>query len=108
MLYYFIFTGYNIFTALHIKCNYKVFVYLGAVMLRKYKPVVGTGYKQHESGKIQLAIQDLQNGLSLRKTAKKYGIHYIVLYRHWKKGYVMKKSCGQTSLSADEETLFVH
>lgn len=76
-------------------------------MLRKYKPVVGTGYKQHESGKIQLAIQDLQNGLSLRKTAKKYGIHYIVLYRHWKKGNVMKKSGGQTSLSADEET-FVH
>lgn len=88
-----------------------MFVFLGAVMPRNYKPVVGTGYKQHEPGKIQQAILDLQNGLSLRKTAEKHGIHYSVLYRHWKKGTgtgnVMKKSGGQTSLSADEETLFV-
>lgn len=69
--------------------------------------MVGTGYTQHEPGKIQQAIEDLQNGLSLRKTAEKHGIHYSVLYRHWKKGNVMKISGGQTSSSADEETLFV-
>lgn len=80
---------------------------LGAVMPRKYKPVVGTGYKQHESGKIEKAIKELENGLSLRKAAEKHGIHYSVLYRHWKKGNAIKMSGGLTSLSAEEEKLFV-
>lgn len=76
-------------------------------MPRKYKPVVGGGYKKHNPKTIENALSDIQNGLSLRKSAEKHGLHYSVIYRHLKKGPNMKKHGGQTALSLEEEQMFV-
>lgn len=75
-------------------------------MPRKYVSI--KTYKNHEPEKIKAAINYiLTEGRSLRDAAKKYDIHYSVLYRHLKKGENMKKRGGQTVLSEDEEKLFV-
>ncbi|XP_065642689.1 uncharacterized protein LOC136074311 [Hydra vulgaris] len=58
-------------------------------MPRKYKHVVGGGYKKHDPKTIEKAISDIQNELSLRKSAEKHGLHY------------------STALSLEEEQLFV-
>ena len=69
--------------------------------------MVGGGYKKHDPKTIEKAISDIQNGLSLRKSAEKHGLHYSVLYRHLKRGPNLKKHGGQTALSLEEEQLFV-
>ena len=69
--------------------------------------MVGGGYKKHDPKTFEKAISDIQNGLSLRKSAEKHGLHYSVLYRHLKRGPNLKKHGGQTALSLEEEQLFV-
>lgn len=75
-------------------------------MPRKYVSI--KTYKNHEPEEIKAAINYiLTEGRSLRDAAKKYDIHYSVLYRHLKNGENMKKRGGQTVLSEGEEKLFV-
>ncbi|XP_063221130.1 uncharacterized protein LOC134530328 [Bacillus rossius redtenbacheri] len=76
-------------------------------MPRKYKPIVGGGYKKHSPDHIKNALSDIESGISLRKAAEKHGIHYSVLYRHVKRGPDIKHQGGQTALSFEEENLFV-
>lgn len=56
-----------------------------ATMPRNYKAVTSGGHKKHDSEKFKKAVDDLEGGMSLRKSAEKHGIHPSVLYRHWKK-----------------------
>lgn len=77
-------------------------------MPRNYEPVTTGGYKKHDAEKIKTAVVDLEGGMSVRKTAEKHGIHFSVLYRHWKKGDGIKPRGGQTSLTAEEESLLVN
>lgn len=75
-------------------------------MPRKYIAV--KTYKTYDTNIINKAVKEVSEGGSLRKVAKKYDIHYSVLFRHVKKGSNLKKRGGQTVLSNDEEQLLVN
>lgn len=52
-------------------------------MPRKYIPV--KSYKTYDPNIINQAMNEVNEGRSLRKVATKYEIHYSVLFRHVKK-----------------------
>lgn len=74
-------------------------------MPRKYQPLKAK--KEIDPEALKSAIEDINNGKSLRVSAKLHGIHYSVLYRHYKRGDTIKKKGGQTALSEEEEKILV-
>lgn len=76
-------------------------------MPRKYVNVLTTKGKQVDSETIKLAIEDIEAGLSLRKSAGKHKISVTTLHRHVKCGSKLKKRGGQTVLSPEEEAVLV-
>ncbi|CAH2096859.1 unnamed protein product [Euphydryas editha] len=53
-------------------------------MVYKYKRK--TNQAQWSEDSMMLAIADCNSGIPVKTTAKKYGLPYATLYRHWKKG----------------------
>ncbi len=77
-------------------------------MPRVYKADLrGKRYIRREKEEFIPAIDAIKNGrLSIRQAAKKYGIAYTVLRRHYKNKNI-KSQGGQTSLTYEEEALLV-
>lgn len=76
-------------------------------MPRKYISVLKKKKKDFDPETIKKALDDLNNGLSLRKCAEKHNMAVTTLHRHVKTGGALKKRGGQTVLSEEEEAILV-
>lgn len=74
-------------------------------MVRNYKPKGLKSYKKTDPQKLKQAIEDVSaKKLTFREAALKYDISFSVIYRHAKKGNLIKPQGGQTVLSKKTET----
>lgn len=73
-------------------------------MVRSYKPKGQKTYKKVHPHALKQAVQDVTDKrLPLRQTVVQYDISFSVIYRHFKKGSVLKPQGGQTCLTEQEE-----
>lgn len=77
-------------------------------MVRNYRPKGPKSYKKSDPQNLKKAIEDFSaKKLTLRQVAEQYGISCSVIYRHAKKGNLIRSQGGQTCLSDYDENLLV-